>query len=122
MLRAGYVEQALLEAYDTLDVNRILARGEATQALLEMKAIHPRISAVEYCWLNALVSSMRIEENLMVHIIWRCGLVSRVPISLRCAQDEPRYMAEMQQNALLNRKKKGEKSERIILIEKEGAR
>lgn len=80
-LRGKQVDQAVLKAYEQVDMQALAAlqagpNAIAAQALLHMKAVHPHFSRVDFYWLDELVQHITFDGASGLTVHWRCGLTT----------------------------------------------
>ena len=78
-VKSYLVDAAMLEAYNTLEVEGIKRRDSSAQIMREMKTEQPTLDKVHYYWLDDLVERVEFEDDDL-KIFWKCGLESRIAL------------------------------------------
>ena len=104
IIRASFVEQALLNAYHTLDAGIVETKlsspkfGTEAEIMLKYKREYPRMKKVDYWWVDDLVDHIEFGKHLRttkelialevkgtpdpddrsMKVYWKCGLVTTV--------------------------------------------
>jgi site-specific DNA recombinase len=126
---APFVRKAVLDAWNTLDVDEVeriaglkqKKRAEEAKKLLAGKDEHPTFEAVEYWWLDEYVDSITFGQHSVtasdlkvmdpetaqerddrtISIKWKCGLVTTLPSGVKRDSQHPRHVAELWDGFLL---------------------
>ena len=130
IIRSKMVEDALLGAYNDLEMKDVIAlKGAAARQMQEMKKAYPTFDRVDYWWVDDLIDHIAFgahsitqrelarkialgedaKDDRIMQIYWRCGLVSTVMSGIKRDKDHPRYVAELY-NRYLERKAKKEET------------
>lgn len=121
IIRNRYVEPAMLDAYEKLDVKAVEGRlsnpkfREAAEMTLSMKEQHPFFDKVDYWWVDDLVDRIefgmhnmnetrvrrmkamgqKVEDDRVMKVFWRCGIVTTVPTGIREDISDPHLIADL---------------------------
>ena len=133
IIRASFVEQALLNAYHTLDTELVEKKidnpkfGTAAETMLELKREYPQMKKVDYWWVDDLVDHIEFGKHIRttkelialeakgtpdpddrkMKVYWKCGLVTTVPSDVFYDSDLPGRIATRYQKQQM--KKAGKK-------------
>lgn len=133
LIRSWFVEEAVLRAYDELDMKAVEDKlrskdqniARAAQDTLAMKAEHPAFERVDYYWLDELVEYITFgrhsnmprelaklatkkidaEDDRTLIVFWKCGLRTTVFSGIEKDKDMPQRLLELY-NRYLERKGK----------------
>ena len=121
VIRSAFVEGALLEAYNCLDIAAAEERlghpqlGKAARTLLEVKKKHPAFGKVDYWWVDELIDHIEFgahtvlptdaarmkamgrefTDDRIMKVFWKCGTVSTVMSGITKDCDQPQYVASL---------------------------
>ena len=101
---AGMTDKAVLNAYNTLNLEEILRRAEEgdeeARNLLETKKQYPQMESVELWWLEDHVKSISFGKHFTsndetITLEWKCGITQTVSSGVRRKEDNPRHKARL---------------------------
>ena len=134
IMRSNLVEQALLEAYKKLDVNKVCEKlnspkfGAAAKKTMEIKKENPILKKVDFWWVDDLIDHIAFgahsktpreyqrmaalgeeaTDDRTMRVYWRCGLITTVHSGVVKDRDHPAYVAECYNNYLKRQEAKKE--------------
>ena len=134
VMRSRLVEAALLEAYETVDLDAVKEHQkdpkyeEEAKMLLSMKKETPVFETIDYWWVDDLIDhiefgthSMNARELMrmkalgkdtdgdrIMKVFWRCGVVTTVSSGAVTERDDPRKLAQMHRRMVERQQKKKE--------------
>ena len=120
IIRASFVDQALLNAYHTLDAGIVEKKldspkfGSEAEIMLRYKREYPRMKKVDYWWVDDLVDHIEFGKHIRttkelialevkgtpdpddrsMKVFWKCGLVTTVPSDVFYDSDLPGRIAK----------------------------
>ena len=121
VIRSAFVEKALLDAYNNLDMATVEGRvehptlGKAAKVLLDIKKQHPSFGKVDYWWVDELIDHIEFGAHMVapteaarlraagrefrddrtMKVFWKCGMVSTVMSGITKDCDQPQYVASL---------------------------
>lgn len=124
IIRASFVDQALLNAYHTLDASIVEKKldspkfGSEAEIMLRYKREYPRMKKVDYWWVDDLVDHIEFGKHIRttkelialevkgtpdpddrsMKVFWKCGLVTTVPSDVFYDSDLPGRIAKRYYN------------------------
>lgn len=124
IIRASFVDQALLNAYHTLDAGIVEKKldspkfGSEAEIMLRYKREYPRMKKVDYWWVDDLVDHIEFGKHIRttkelialevkgtpdpddrsMKVFWKCGLVTMVPSDVFYDSDLPGRIAKRYYN------------------------
>ncbi|MDO4842572.1 MAG: hypothetical protein Q3982_07865, partial [Phoenicibacter congonensis] len=124
IIRASFVDQALLNAYHTLDAGIVEKKldspkfGSEAEIMLRYKREYPRMKKVDYWWVDDLVDHIEFGKHIRttkelialevkgtpdpddrsMKVFWKCGLVTTVPSDVFYDSDLPGRIAKRYYN------------------------
>ena len=133
IIHSNLVEQALLDAYQKLDVNTISQKvnspkfGEAARLTLKVKKENPELTSVDFWWVDDLVDHIgfgahsrtereyrrltalgeQVTDDRTMKAYWKCGLITTVMSGVDSDREHPPMIADLY-NSYLERQKKKE--------------
>ena len=133
-MRSGLIEKALLDAYSALDERKVKEKlkspkfGSAAKKALKIKKEHPALTRVDFWWVDELIDHVTFgahskeprelrrlealgipyEDDRLVRVYWRCGLITTVPSGVIFDRDHPAYVAKLYNDYLERKAKKEE--------------
>ena len=136
IIRASFVDQALLNAYHTLDAGIVEKKldspkfGSEAEIMLKYKREYPRMKKVDYWWVDDLVDHIEFGKHLRttkelialevkgtpdpddrsMKVFWKCGLVTTVPSDVFYDSDLPGRIAQRYYNQQRRKAEKKKKS------------
>ena len=121
VIRSSFVEGALLDAYNRLDMAAVNEQmkhptlGGAAKTMLDMKEQHGAFDKVDYWWVDELIDHIELgahtvlpsdaarmkaagrefRDDRILKVFWRCGMVSTVMSGITRDCDQPQYVASL---------------------------
>ena len=134
IMRSGLIEKALLDAYSALDERKVKEKlkspkfGSLAKKALQIKKEHPALTRVDFWWVDELIDHVTFgahskeprelrrlealgipyEDDRLVRVYWRCGLITTVPSGVISDRDHPAYVAKLYNDYLERKAKKEE--------------
>ncbi len=126
IIRSNLVEEALLDAYARLDVEKIKGKidsprfGESAKLALQIKKEHPAMERVDFWWVDDLIDHIefgahsksdkefrrlaalgaQLTEDRTMKVYWKCGLITTVRSGVKSDRDHPALVADLYQGYL----------------------